>query len=170
MRVYVRCGLCGCASCNVHLLAASLTHLRNGPHQVQRPQQVRQGPLQRRLRCARICSFDMACLTESSPAGFGSAKLTFKSKSENGVVRDCALTLYGPVGSPALLCAAQDIKVEQARKFEDASISGLLEVKYTNKAQGRCIVHFVPSLVISRQRCFRPDHQGHLGHQERCCL
>ena len=38
-----------------------------------------------------------------------------------------------------LLCAAQDIKVEQARKFEDGSVAGLLEVKYTNKAQGWCL-------------------------------
>jgi voltage-dependent anion channel protein 2 len=46
--------------------------------------------------------------------GFGAAKLTIKSKTSEGV----------------------NIKVEESRKLDDGSVSGLLEVKYTNAAHG----------------------------------
>jgi voltage-dependent anion channel protein 2 len=49
--------------------------------------------------------------------GFGTAKLTFKSKTANGV----------------------NIKAEGSRKFDDGSVTGALEVKYTNAAHGLTI-------------------------------
>ena len=36
-------------------------------------------------------------------------------------------------------CAAQAIKAEQSRKFADGSVSGLLELKYTDSAHGLTI-------------------------------
>jgi len=49
--------------------------------------------------------------------GFGEAKLTLKSKTANGI----------------------NLKAEESRKFSDGSVSGLLEVKYTNAAHGLTI-------------------------------
>jgi hypothetical protein len=58
--------------------------------------------------------------------GFGDAKLTLKSKTANGI----------------------NLKAEQSRKFSDGSVSGLLEVKYTNAAQGSMIASVLSSIYF----------------------